>query len=242
LDPLEGHLHKQIDHSRDFFWHRVRWHAVARELHGEPFELTDVGAGIGLLGDLLARDFSRCTYRFVEPLESLEAELEQRFGREANARGADGYRASRYVTLLDVLEHQEDDRAFLAELVSKMAPGATLVVTVPAMQRLWSGWDVALGHYRRYDKVSLAAAFEGTPVRLREVSYLFPEMLAPAMVRRLRWRAGGSARPLDLVRAEFPDLPRPLNELLYALGSSTERIRRIWPAGTSLLAVVQRAG
>lgn len=240
MDPLEGHLHKQIDHSRDFFWHRVRWRAVARELHGEPFELTDVGAGIGLLGDLLGRDFPRSAYRFVEPIDFLERELEQRFGPEANARASDGYQDSRYVTLLDVLEHQQDDRAFLRELVAKMAPGATLVLTVPALQRLWSGWDVALGHYRRYDKASLAAAFEGTPLELRELSYLFPEMLAPAKVRRLRWRFAGSSRTTDAAQAEFPDLPPALNDLLYAVGSGTERIRRVWPAGTSLLAVGKR--
>jgi len=241
LDPLEAHLQRQIEHSRDFFWHRVRWKAVARELPQGPFELTDVGAGIGLLGDLLARDFPQATYRFVEPIESLEGGLELRFGAEANARGADGYRGSRYVTLLDVLEHQADDSAFLAELVAKMDPGATLVLTVPALQRLWSQWDVALGHHRRYDKRVLAAAFEAAPVRVRELSYLFPEMLAPAWVRRVRRRSDGPGGELDAGGAEFPDLPRPVNELLYAVGSGSERLRRLWPAGTSLLAVAQVA-
>jgi hypothetical protein len=240
LDPLEGHLHKQIDHSRDFFWHRVRWRAVARELDGDSFELTDVGAGIGLLGDFLARDFPRAEYRFVEPIETLERKLEERFGPAANAREADDYRASRYVALLDVLEHQEDDHAFLRELVSKMAPKATLVVTVPAMPRLWSQWDVALGHFRRYDRASLVAAFEGTPVELREVSYLFPEMLLPAAVRRLSTLVGGGRHPIEVTRAEFPNLPRPLNQLLYVLASATERLRRTWPAGTSLIAVARR--
>ena len=239
MDPLEAHLQRQIEHSREFFWHRVRWKAVARELPEGPFELTDVGAGIGLLGDLLARDFPQATYRFVEPIESLERGLEQRFGAEANAHDVDGYRGSRYVTLLDVLEHQADDRAFLAELVAKMDPGATLIVTVPALQRLWSQWDVALGHHRRYDKRALAATFEGTRLRVRELSYLFPEMLAPAWVRRRR--SNGADDELDAGGAEFPDLPQSVNELLYAVGSASERLRRVWPAGTSLLAVAQVA-
>ena len=239
MDPLEAHLQRQIEHSRDFFWHRVRWRAVARELPQTPFELTDVGAGIGLLGDLLARDFPQATYRFVEPIESLEQALEQRFGAAANARRSNAYDGSRYVTLLDVLEHQEDDRTFLADLIAKMDPGATLVLTVPALQRLWSRWDVALGHHRRYDKRSLAAAFADTPVQLRELSYLFPEMLPAAMVRRRRQRSDGASGDLDPDSAEFPDLPQPVNELLYGLGSGSERLRRVWPAGTSLLAVAQ---
>lgn len=239
MDPLEAHLHNQIEHSRDFFWHRVRWRAVARELHCDRLELTDVGAGTGVLGDLLARDFPRSTYRFVEPIDWLERDLEQRFGREANVRHAGGYRGSRYVTLLDVLEHQENDRTFLAELIAMMDPGATLILTVPALPRLWSQWDVALGHHRRYDKSALAAAFEGTPARVHELSYLFPEMLLPAQLRRRRRGSGAIGEP-DAASAEFPDLPRPVNELLYLVGCATERLRRLWPAGTSLLAVARR--
>lgn len=239
MDPLEAHLHKQTEGSRGFFWHRVRWRAVARELHGDHFELTDVGAGTGVLGDFLARDFPRSTYRFVEPIDWLERDLEQRFGQEANVRHADRYRGSRYVTLLDVLEHQEDDRTFLAELIGKMDPGATLILTVPAMPRLWSQWDVALGHYRRYDKAALAGAFEGTPARVHELSYLFPEMLPPAQLRRRR-RGSGAAGQGDAGNAEFPDLPRPVNDLLYLIGFASERLRRFWPAGTSLLAVARR--
>ena len=179
MDPLEAHLHRQIEHSRDFFWHRVRWKAVAGELTGDRFVLTDVGAGIGLIGDYLADERPAVTYRFVEPIEFLVRELESRFGAAANANDAADYAGSEYITLLDVLEHQADDRAFLAELVAKMDPGAKLVLTVPALQRLWSQWDVALGHFKRYEKATLRAAFAGLPVRVLETSYLFPRCSRP---------------------------------------------------------------
>jgi hypothetical protein len=82
-----------------------------------------------------------------------------------------------FVTLLDVLEHQADDRAFLSELLDKMEPEAALIVTVPALMGLWSEWDVALGHRRRYDKASFRRCVTGLPVEVRELSYLFPEMI-----------------------------------------------------------------
>ena len=239
MDALEAHLQRQIAHSRTFFWHRIRWEAVQSQLTGDDFTLTDVGAGIGLVGEFLATSHPRATYRFVEPLDSLVTELERRYRADANFNNADAYPGSAYITLLDVLEHIEDDREFLAELAAKMDPGATLIMTVPALQRLWSSWDVALGHYRRYDKAMVRERFAPVPFRLREVSYLFPEMLPPAIARRRLRRDGAGSSAADLA-AEFPDLSPPINELLYRISSVTMRNRSRWPAGTSVLVVAER--
>ena len=111
------------------FWHRLRWHAVATMLpRGGPFDLVDVGAGAGFAGEYLQRDFPAARYFFVEPLRSLEERLEQRFGVERNLGGTAAFRGVRAVLLLDVLEHQEHDRAFLRELVDKMDPGVVAKV------------------------------------------------------------------------------------------------------------------
>ena len=54
------------------------------------------------------------------------------------------------ILALDVLEHQADDRVFLAQLKAKLKPGGKLLITVPAHPALYSGHDRFLGHYRRY--------------------------------------------------------------------------------------------
>lgn len=240
MSALESHLLRQIEHSRDFFWHRLRWRALAFHLPaGRPFRLVDVGAGAGLLGDYLRRTRPQASYGFVEPLASLEQYLESCYGADANYRDAEVYRGVEIVTLMDVLEHQAEDRPFLAELVGKMEIGATLVVTVPALMSLWSQWDEALGHYRRYDKASFRRCLEGLPVEVRELSYFLPEMIPLGWARKvLRGRskeAEGDGEP-----AEFPDLPKPVNDVLYGLGTVSLRLRRVWPAGTSLMAVLVR--
>jgi hypothetical protein len=234
VDPLEDHLNRQAERSRDFFWNRVRWELVSSHLPQEPFEIVDVGAGPGFLGDFLAENRPDAKYRFVEPIEGLEQGLEARFGADSNWRDRDFAGAS-HLVLLDVLEHIGDDRAFLAELAEKMDPGATLLLTVPALPRLWSKWDLLLGHYRRYTKPMLAAAAEPLPLEIVESSYLFPELVPVGWWRRQRERHGAAATD-----AEFPDLPRPLNEALYRLGSATKSARRLAPAGTSLFAVIRR--
>ena len=164
-EALEVHLRRQIEHSRRFFWHRLRWRAVSGFLPNlAPFELVDVGAGAGLLGDYLHRDRPQATYRFVEPIDSLRQLLRERHGEDADLGDQKGYGSAAFVTLLDVLEHQQDDKAFLTELVKKMAPGTTLLLTVPALQSLWSPWDQALGHFRRYDTGSLLACTSDLPL------------------------------------------------------------------------------
>ena len=238
METLERHLAHQIEHGRAFFWHRLRWAVVSRYLPAGPFTLVDVGAGAGLLGEFLREQRPEATYRFVEPIASLEEHLEQRYGAAANAKHDDRFEGAAVVTLLDVLEHQEDDRAFMDELAGRLDPGATLLVTVPAGPRLWSAWDVELGHRCRYSRESFRRAIDGLPLQIAELDYLFPEMIPPALVRKLRL---GRRRPDGAgVRAEFPELPRLANELLYGIGSASLRLRRVWPAGTSLLAVLRR--
>jgi hypothetical protein len=156
----------------------------------------------------------------------------------ANAQGDGRYEGAEVVVLLDVLEHQEDDRAFMSELVERLDRGATLLVTVPAGKRLWSTWDVALGHYRRYDRRSFRRAIDGLPVELVELDYLFPELVPLAVLRKLarsRRENQGSA-----AEAEFPELSGAANELLYRIGAASLRLRRISPTGTSLLAVLKK--
>ncbi len=239
-EALEAHLRRQIEHSRRFFWQRLRWRAVRGYLPEGPFQLVDVGAGAGLLGTFLGEDRPEATYRFVEPIESLREFLRVRYGADADVGDSADYGGAEFVTLLDVLEHQREDRVFMENLVAKMAPGSTLLLTVPALPRLWSQWDVALGHFRRYDRNTLLDCMKGLPLVVHETSFLFPEMVPLASVRaRRKSTSAGDALCED---AEFPDLPGFVNDLLYGLGSASLALRRRWKTGSSLFLVgtVQR--
>ena len=232
MQDLETHLKRQLEHSRDFFWHRLRWRAVRSWLPARaPFTLLDVGAGAGLLGDYLRRDYPQGSYRYIEPIASLAAGLRERFGAD-NERKPGDTRGASHLALLDVLEHQQDNAAFLASLVAGADKGALIVLTVPALPLLWSRWDTLLGHYRRYTRATLRAAVRGLPVEVLEQSYLFPEMIPPALLRRNRREREGEA--------EFPDLPRWVNDALFAAGSVSLALRRFVPAGTSLLLVLRK--
>ncbi|MGH7044820.1 MAG: class I SAM-dependent methyltransferase [Stellaceae bacterium] len=135
----------------------------------DPFvtgRVLDVGAGIGTNIAYL------CNPRVVE-WTSLEPDpdLAQQIGaanalrrslapcRVATGTIGDLDPALRFDTILylDVLEHIADDRAELARARGHLAEGGNLVVVGPAHPFLFSGFDAAIGHHRRYDHTSLIA-------------------------------------------------------------------------------------
>jgi SAM-dependent methyltransferase len=234
LASLEHHLQHQLEHAQSFFWHRLRWHVVGQYLPADrPLVLVDVGAGTGLLGEFLEDARPNVTYRFIEPIDSLNARLQERFGPAANARTVEEVDTADVVSVLDVIEHQEDDRAFVSAIVGHMRPGALLLLSVPALPWLWSKWDAALGHHRRYDRRTFRALLDPNAVEVQELSYLFPEMVVPALVRKRRDRAAD---------AELPELPPTVNAAFYGIGRATLALRRIMPIGTSLFAAARKTG
>src|SRR6185369_10603076 len=63
--------------------------------------------------------------------------------------------------LLDVLEHIEDDAAFLGDLARmNLEPGAHVLVSVPAYGSLFTSHDTFLGHHRRYTPSACASLLE----------------------------------------------------------------------------------
>jgi glycosyltransferase involved in cell wall biosynthesis len=59
------------------------------------------------------------------------------------------------IVCCNVLEHIEDDRATLADMLAVLEPGGRLVLLVPALQRLYGTLDEHLSHFRRYEKAEL---------------------------------------------------------------------------------------
>jgi len=61
------------------------------------------------------------------------------------------------VCALDVVEHVDDDDLAMAELARVAAPGATLLLAAPLHRHMWTAFDDAVGHRRRYEPQRLLA-------------------------------------------------------------------------------------
>ena len=90
----------------------------------------------------------------------------------------------------DVLEHVDDDARALRELRRVSAPGAVLVLTVPAHPRLWSAHDEALHHRRRYRRPELLARVRAAGWQPEVVTWWNCLLLPLVAVARMRGSEG----------------------------------------------------
>lgn len=205
--------------------------------------LLDCGAGTGLFAEEMA---ASCRVLVLDDHEEALRLLRRRFSPEqvlalAGERLplADG--AVDYLTALDVLEHIEHDAAAVREMSRVLRVGGVAVFTVPASRALWSDWDVALHHFRRYDRSQLNVLF---PAPTWEIVYLnYTNVLVyPAVWMIRKWRAfrqrlgwiDRSARTEDRVP------PAWLNALLRSVFVRMARWRIPFPFGVSLILVARR--
>lgn len=61
------------------------------------------------------------------------------------------------VVLVNVLEHLENHKAVMQELARIVKPGGHIIIWVPASELLYSPFDLAVRHFRRYSKLELKA-------------------------------------------------------------------------------------
>jgi SAM-dependent methyltransferase len=88
----------------------------------------------------------------------------------------------------DVLEHLDDDVGALRELRRVAAPGAALIVTVPAHPWLWSAHDEAVHHRRRYRRAELLGRARVAAWRPEVVTGFNTLLLPPIALARLARR------------------------------------------------------
>ena len=105
-------------------------------------------------------------------------------------------RPAALVLLMDVIEHVEDDEAFLKDLLARdiVDRQTCVLVTVPAYESLFSAHDVFLRHFRRYTNRTLRRRLEHAGLRVIEGSYFFLSLLPLRMLQVLQERLFG--RPL----------------------------------------------
>jgi 2-polyprenyl-3-methyl-5-hydroxy-6-metoxy-1,4-benzoquinol methylase len=165
-------------------------------------QVLEVGAGIGsVTRSLCGPDTSR--WVALEP----DPEMAARLGEEVRDGGLPPTCEIRCATTsdlasdeifdtalyIDVLEHIEDDTAEVARVCRHLAPGGHLIVLAPAHQALYTPFDAAIGHFRRYAmRRLLAVAAEGTTPR--RTRYLDSVGLLASLANRLLLHSANPTR------------------------------------------------
>ena len=175
-------------------WKRYWSRAIAPFVRGR---VLDVGAGLGATARAFAAHPGISEWTYLEPDRRLATALRLsivecglpfrtrvRCGMLADLHPTERFNAILYI---DVLEHIGDDGGELARAAAHIDRGGHLVVLSPAHQWLYSPFDRAIGHERRYTRESLRA-LAPADLRLVRLHYLDAVGLAASLGNRLLLR------------------------------------------------------
>ena len=144
-------------------------------------EVLEVGAGIGSTTEFLCRG-NHQRWLCLEPDPQLAKTLnsyiasgtlpnccELKVGTLLDLSSKERFDSVIYI---DVLEHIKDDKFEIKNVYSHLKEGGILVVLAPANQWLFTPFDEAIGHYRRYNKRMLKAIIPSDELKCISLRYL----------------------------------------------------------------------
>jgi 2-polyprenyl-3-methyl-5-hydroxy-6-metoxy-1,4-benzoquinol methylase len=227
-----------------YWWHlsRLNWaEKIVRTFYQAPsiLNVVDYGCGAGgFLYELNKRvGFKSCIGIDVSQKAIFYA---QKYGNNYIQCSPDDLSLmddKELVLLMDVLEHIEEDESFLKNLLGQMKQSAGILISVPAMPYLFSSWDKALGHYRRYTKKGLNDIIKNAGGRVRYITYCFAYILPIVLVRRKL-----SKLKYGHHNCEFPQVHSSINWALLMLNRLELYGSRYaaYPFGNSLICLVEK--
>jgi 2-polyprenyl-3-methyl-5-hydroxy-6-metoxy-1,4-benzoquinol methylase len=141
------------------------------------------------------------------------------------------------ITLLDVVEHVDEDVGILKQAYQLIKPNGHILVAVPAYEFLWSQYDDLNHHKRRYTKSHLMHVLRESGFTVEMCSYYNTILFPTALVKRLSERFIKGKEDTTL------DFPAPLinSTLKSVFGFERFLLRRFsLPFGLSLIALAKK--
>jgi SAM-dependent methyltransferase len=177
--------------------YKLRKDLVRRMLKREALEgKTCLELGYGA-GDMLLMyaELGLTVYGFdisEEAFQNAKLRVENHGKINLCENGADAYNQKYdYIMAFEVLEHVEDDASCVREWWEMLEDSGRLLISVPAHASKWGASDVAVGHYRRYEKQDLSEMLWHSGFRiLRLWNYAYPISVLLDVFSNRQYRAG----------------------------------------------------
>jgi len=155
----------------------------------ENLKLLDIGCGTGnnliefnKLGDATGLDASQDAIEFCKQRGLLNV-VKQNAEEITLAK-----ESFDVITLLDVLEHVQDDMKVLSNCYDLCKKDSLVLITVPAYGFLWSEHDEALQHKRRYTAAELRNKLNISNFKIVKISYTISALFFPIFLMRF-WQS-----------------------------------------------------
>ena len=222
----------------EHFWVQRRFNVMTRMADGlirSCRRAGEIGCGNGLLQKAIEHHYGKPLTGFDLNELALQKNVSQTsplFCYDIHQRDAEFREQFDLLILFDVLEHITEELEFLSSVRFHLAPSGILLVNVPAHQLLYSDYDRAAGHVRRYSIKQLTDVSEKAGFRVRAISYLGLPLLPLLVIRKAMKlnRENG--------RAGFDSRGPVLNFALSILARCELLPQQL--VGTSIMAVLEK--
>jgi hypothetical protein len=180
MDLIETGVKNPIRHW--YYAHKFNFILKSDLFKSKEFiSLVDIGAGSALFSkELLKR-------KIISKSVAVDTGYQSEYDDpsiDISYRRSVNYAGHTHFLLTDVLEHIDDDLAFLKDVVLKADHTAAFIITVPALMSLWSGHDVYLKHFRRYTKSNLQSLVENSGLTITSLRYTYSTLFPIAFIQR----------------------------------------------------------
>ena len=158
------------------FWYTNMYRVVCSAVPKRSKKVLDVGCGLGLLSIMLAKRGFHVTGidKSVHCIHLAKQNAKDIPGVEFSVldvvhnRFPSGFNT---VVLCSILEHVRDDQRLLEKVSCSLAPEGYIVILVPAYPSLYSVFDRAVHHYRRYSARDLVRKLRIEGFSIERLSY-----------------------------------------------------------------------
>ena len=141
-------------------------------IHGDILE---VGCGVGSFTKLITDQSDFDSMYCIDISSAAIDHIKKRnFSKEIKIECLDLMDAEGeydFIVCMNVMEHVKDDVNFFKKLLELLKPGGVLFHLVPSHQFLYSKFDEAAGHFKRYDKNMMRSFDTGENVKLIDQYY-----------------------------------------------------------------------
>jgi len=240
MEAREIYLFAQIE--KKHFFYRGRRELVRSWLKkffpapGRKPLVIDAGAGTGILIEELSPEYDALgSDLYFDPAVSIcQDKIVRSNAYSLPFPGS----ISDATVALDLLEHLENDFAGLMEFNRITRPGGYIFINVPAFAFLFSDWDQAVGHQRRYTKKMIKALAEKSGLEIIFMNYVNSVPFFPILFYRgLRSKFGIGKKS----RLEDKLPPGWLNRFLLRAFILQGKYRGLnLPFGVSLFAILKK--
>jgi SAM-dependent methyltransferase len=246
-DPIDSsEIYYDIAHD-DHFWIRWRFNVLSDEIRRLGIDTSTPAAGldIGCGHGAMLRKLSMHTAWHIDGCDLNKTALSLSSGHNGrilfyNIYDRDVKLCEHYdhLLLFDVIEHIEHTKGFIEAALFHLKPGGYVFVNVPALRILYSKYDVAVGHCRRYNRALLHTQLMAAGLEICTMRYWGITLMPLALARK--FYLNSIKNPDEIPRAGFQPPGLLSARLLSALEIVERAIFRYQPVGTSLLAIARK--